>query len=104
MIDKKPILADRVRKIPAGFGWTDRRILRDGHLAALDSPDILLYYFLTTVADVQGLSFWADPTVARLLKIPLAHVVGARDQLVKHDLVAFRYPLYQVLSLPEVHA
>ena len=102
MIDKKPILADRVRKIAAGFSWIDRRIVRDGHLAVLDSPAILLYYFLTTVADVQGLSFWADPTVAKLLKVPLGHVVGARDQLVKHDLVAFRYPLYQVLSLPEV--
>ncbi len=104
MIDKKLILPDRVRKIPAGFGWTDRRIVRDGHLVALDSPAILLYYFLTTVADVQGLSFWADPTVSTLLKVPLGHVVGARDQLVQRDLVAFRYPLYQVLSLPEVCA
>ena len=104
MIEKKLILPDRVRKIPAGFGWVDRRVLRDGHLAPLDSSAILLYYFLTTVADVEGLSFWADPTVSNLLKIPLAQVVGSRDRLVERDLVAFRYPLYQVLSLPEVHA
>ncbi len=102
MIEKKLIVSDRVRKIPAGFGWIDRRILHDGHLASLDSSAILLYYFLTTVADVEGLSFWADPTVSALLKIPLAQVVGSRDRLVASSLVAFRYPLYQVLSLPEV--
>lgn len=104
MIEKKPILPERVRKIAAGFSWIDRRIVRDGHLAALDATPSLLYYFLATVADVQGLSFWADPTVAKLLKLPVAHVVGARDQLVRQDLVAYRYPLYQVLSLPEVRS
>ena len=104
MIEKKLILPDRVRKIPAGFGWTDRRFLHDGHLASLDSPAILLYYFLTTVGDVQGLSFWADPRVSTLLKLPLGQVVGSRDRLVEHDLIAFRHPIYQVLSLPEVRA
>lgn len=102
MIEKKILIPDRVRKIPAGFSWIDRRVLRDGHLDALDSSSILLYYFLTTVADAQGLSFWADPTVSGVLKISAGHVVGSRDRLLENGLIAYRYPLYQVLSVPEV--
>jgi hypothetical protein len=101
MIHKHPLLPDRVRTIPAGFGWIDRRLIRDRHFESLDASAILLYYFLVTVADAQGISFWADPTVSRLLEISPGHVVGARDRLRAADLVAYRHPLYQVLSLPE---
>lgn len=100
MIRKQLLVPDRVRTVPAGFGWVDRRVIREGHFDPLDSSAILLYYFLTTVADAQGLSYWADPTIGRILKLPPNHVVGARDRLVRTGLIAYRHPLYQVLALP----
>jgi hypothetical protein len=100
VIRKQILVPDRVRTVPAGFGWVDRRVIREGHFDALDSSAILLYYFLTTVADAQGLSYWADPTVGRILKLSPSHVVGARDRLVRSGLIAYRHPLYQVLALP----
>lgn len=102
MIQKRVLVPERVRKIPpSGFSWIDRRFVRDRFITQLREPEVLLYLFLTTVSDAQGLSFWADPTGAKLLQLEERVVVGARDGLVQADLVAYRYPLYQVLSLPE---
>lgn len=104
MVEKRLLLPSRLRCISAGFGWVDRRFLRAGIVRHLDPPSLLLYYFLTTVADAEGLSFWSDPKAAAILHLPVGHLVGARSRLVAHDLVAYREPLYQVLSLPEMDA
>lgn len=104
MVEKRLLVPDRIRCIPlAGFSWIDRRFVR-AFAPSLTNPQILLYYFLASVADARGLSFWADPTAARLLGMPVGHVVGARDVLVARDLIAYRSPLYQVLALPESNA
>ena len=60
-----------------------------------------LYLFLVTVADVQGLSYYSDAAIGRHLKMDLLHLAAARQQLQQADLIAYRKPLYQVLSLPE---
>ncbi len=101
MVEKKLLLPDRLRQIPStGYSWFDRRFVREGFLATLDPSEALLYFFLSTVGDAQGLSFWGDSTIARLLRCTTGIVVGARDRLRAADLVAYRHPLYQVLSLP----
>ena len=54
---------------------------------------------LVTVADVEGLSYYADGTAARLLSLTPGAVLNARRQLAAADLIAYERPLYQVLAL-----
>ena len=100
MIQKQVLVPGRVRRPPTdGWSWIDRRFLRE-HAPRLSHEAILLYFFLAAVSDKDGLSFYGDASIAVRLRISEAGVVAARDELVAADLVAYRAPLTQVLSLP----
>jgi hypothetical protein len=101
MIYKYLLRADRQRQIPPSFSWVDHRLIRHRHLSGCDHGAWALYLFLVTVADVQGLSYYSDAAISRHLKMDLLQLAAAREQLVRADLVAYRKPLYQVLSLPQ---
>jgi hypothetical protein len=77
----------------------DRRFLRE-HAARLSHEAITLYLFLAAVSDQHGLSFYSDTSTAIRLRMSEQAVVAARDELAAEDLVAYRAPLTQVLSLP----
>jgi hypothetical protein len=96
-----PILVpQRLRRPPVtGWSWVDRRFVRE-HAARLSRDAVLLYFFLSAVADKHGLSFYADVTLAALLRMPLPALVEARDELLAHDLIAHEARFTQVLSLP----
>ena len=99
MIQKQVLLPDRVRRPPPeGWSWIDRRFLSD-HAPRLSHDAILLYFFLVAVSDKHGLSFYRDATIAVRLRMSEQAVVRAREELVTEDLVAYRVPLTQVLSL-----
>ena len=99
-IQKHILVADRVRlPPPEGFSWIDRRFLRE-FAVRLSGDAVFLYLFLTAVSDKQGLSFYSDTPIAVRLRMGEEHVVAAREELLTYDLVAFRAPLTQVLSLP----
>lgn len=101
MIEKQVLVPDRVRRPPReGWSWIDRRFLRE-HAPRLSHEAIFLYLFLAAVSDQKGLSFYNDASIAIRLRIGEQIVVRARDELVREDLVAYRTPLTQVLSLPE---
>ena len=101
MIHKELLVPDRVRRPPReGWSWIDRRFLRE-HASRLSHEAILLYLFLAAVSDQKGLSFYNDASIAVRLRIGEPTVVRARDELVAEDLVAYRPPLTQVLSIPE---
>jgi hypothetical protein len=100
-VEKNPIDTARIRRPPpTGFGWVDRRFVRDGHIVDLPREAVTLYFFLAAVADAQGLSFYADPTLAKLLKLDHSDLLYARTCLLRAGLIAYRYPLYQILALP----
>lgn len=102
MIQKRVLVAGRLRRPPStGWSWMDRRFVRE-HAAQLSRDAVQLYFFLAAVSDGQGLSFYGDPAVAALLRMPLDTLVRARDELIANDLVAWQAPLTQVLSLPVV--
>jgi hypothetical protein len=101
MIHKQILVPDRVRRPPReGWSWVDRRFLRE-HAARLSRDAIALYLFLAAVSDQNGLSFYSDPSTAIRLRMSEQAVVAARDELLAADLVAYRAPLTQVLSLPQ---
>ena len=101
MIQKQLLVPDRVRRPPRdGWSWIDRRFLRE-HAPRLSHEAIFVYLFLAAVSDQKGLSFYNDASIAVRLRLGEQDVVHARDELVREDLLAYRAPLTQVLSLPD---
>ena len=100
MMTKKILRPDRLRQVPAQFSWIDQRLVRENFLRYADPAAWALYLVLVTVADAQGLSYYSDASLSRLLKLDLLQLAQARQQLVRADLVAYQKPLAQVLALP----
>lgn len=99
--DKQIIDHKRIRKIDGSFSWIDHGLITGGFLEDLSTYEILLYFFLVAVCDRNGVSFYHDDRICRLLKIDLARLGEARDGLIQRSLLAYRFPIYQVLALPE---
>ncbi len=100
MIQKRILVAQRLRRPPAtGWSWLDRRFLRE-HGDYLSREAVLLYVFLAAVADRHGLSFYSDHTLAGRLRLSRPVLERAREELLERDLIAHQLPLIQVLSLP----
>ena len=95
----EPVDPTRVRTLPRHFAWLDHR-LRD-RLRDLSLEEIALLLFLHLAADRTGCSFWADGTIAKKLGLREGDVSHARYRLVAQGLVAYRYPLYQLLALAD---
>ena len=101
MIHKRVLVTSRVRRPPqAGFSWVDRRFVHD-FIPKLSSEATLLYFFLAAVADKNGLSYYRDDSIACRLHLRQPDLLEARDELLRHDLIAHEPPLTQVLSLPQ---
>jgi hypothetical protein len=101
MADKNHIINHkRLRKITNSFSWIDHRTITGGFLDNLDMVEILLYFFLVAVCDRHGISFYHDDRICRLLKIDLSGLGKAREVLMQRSLIAYRFPVYQVLALP----
>lgn len=96
---KRVLCEQRLRHIPTQFSWIDQRLVFEGYLGRLDAHAAALYLFLLTVADAQGLSYWGDARVARLLGVAPVVLARAREDLVRAGLIVYERPLYQVLAL-----
>lgn len=99
MIAKHPINTHRLRKVPRQFNWVDHRLVRERLIDKCTHPAAALYLFLVTVADAKGLSYYSDASIMARLSMDEATFKDARDNLIHADLIAFKRPLYQVLSL-----
>ena len=102
MTHKFPICPDRIRSIPEQFSWVDHRLVRDRHIELLSHEAAALYLFLITVADCQGLSYYADASLCERLAMDAPTLASARACLLKFRLLAYKKPLYQVLALSDV--
>ncbi|MBI3097148.1 MAG: hypothetical protein HYY93_02715 [Planctomycetes bacterium] len=89
----------RLRRLPKHFAWIDHR-LRD-RLSGLSLEEIAILFFLHLAADPNGCSFWADSTIAKRLGLREGDIVQARFALLQKRLIAYRYPLYQLLGLED---
>ena len=85
--------------MPKQFSWIDHRLVRDKHIHGRSADALALYLFLVTVADSQGLSYYADKTICRMLPLDESSLARARHQLIAAGLIAYQRPLYQVLAL-----
>ena len=98
-MQKRLLVPARVRRVPRQFSWIDQRLVRDHHIERCDPPALALYLFLLTVADAQGLSYYADASIGRLLSLSAPALAAAREALLHAGLIAYEAPLYQVLAL-----
>jgi hypothetical protein len=73
--------------------------VRERYTERCDANALALYLFLVTVGDAQGLSYYSDPTIGRLLSMDAPSLNKARCDLVRAELLAYQSPLYQVLAL-----
>jgi hypothetical protein len=98
---KHPISLGKLRTVPRQFSWVDQRLVRERYIDQLTHPACALYLFLVTVADAQGLSFYADRSLCQRLSMTGNALHQARQTLIQRGLIAYRRPLYQVLALGE---
>ena len=98
-MDKRPICFAKLRKVPPQFSWVDQRLVRDRYIEQLSHEACALYLFLVTVADAQGLSYYADLALCQRLSLSGPALYQARQALIARGLIAYQRPLYQVLAL-----
>ena len=98
-MQKRLLVPSRVRRVPRQFSWIDQRLVRDRHISQCDCTALALYLFLVTVADAQGLSYYADASIGRVLALSPEALAAARTALIQGELIAYEAPLYQVLAL-----
>ena len=96
---KRPLSLARLRTVPKQFSWVDQRLVRERYIDQLSHQACALYLFLLTVADAQGLSYYADPSLCQRLSMTSTELHQARQALITRALVAYQRPLYQVLAL-----
>ena len=96
---KRPLCRTQLRRVPKQFSWVDQRLVRERYIDQLSHEACALYLFLVTVADAQGLSYYAERTLCQRLSMSEAQLTQARQALITHHLLAYRRPLYQVLAL-----
>ena len=98
-IKKRILCPERLRRIPGQFSWLDQRLVRDRYLQQCDHGALALYLVLVTVADADGLSYYSEPTLERMLNMEHGQLLSARQQLCHACMLVYDKPLYQVLSL-----
>jgi hypothetical protein len=96
---KRLISSAKLRHVPSQFSWIDQRLVRERYIDQLSPHACALYLFLVTVADAQGLSYYADRSLGERLSMTHPYLRQARDDLIRLGLIAYRPPLYQVLAL-----
>jgi hypothetical protein len=99
VMQKHIINRGRRRHIPESFSWVDHRFVRDRYITRCSHAALSLYLLLVTVADADGLSYYADSSAAQLLNMSEGDLRSARSELCGAGLISYSRPLYQVLSL-----
>jgi hypothetical protein len=98
-IKKRVLCPERLRKVPPQFSWVDQRLVRQRYIERCDHASLALYLVLVSVADAEGLSYYSDASLERMLRLDHAGLNAARWQLTQAGLVVYQKPLYQVLAL-----
>jgi hypothetical protein len=99
MIAKKILCEERLRRVPPGFSWVDHRLVRQGLLRRAEAKAWALYLVLVTVGDENGLSYYGDQSLGRLLSLTPEEIAAGRRQLERAGVIAYEKPFYQVLGL-----
>lgn len=100
MVDRSPLVPERIRRITGSFAFVEHRFLKEGFLEGLAHHEILFYLFLILAADRNGISFYGYDRICTILGLGVDDYIQARNGLIDKDLIAFDGHRFQVLSLP----
>jgi hypothetical protein len=96
---KHPISLAQLRTVPRQVSWVDQRLVRERSIDQLSHEACTLSLFLVTVADAQGLSYYADASLCQRWSMPTSELHQARQALITRGLLAYQRPLSQVFAL-----
>lgn len=96
---KRVLRPQQMRQVPSQFSWIDQALVQRHLIDRCDARAAVLYLFLVTVADAQGLSYYGSATLMQRLHLSAEDLAAARRQLLDLELVAYEAPLYQVLAI-----
>jgi hypothetical protein len=91
---------DRIRTVERPFGWVPCRMLTNGTIASMSPDERQLYLVLALAADRQGISFYGDKRIGRILGCNQHELQLARHALMARELLAYDGATYQLLALP----
>jgi hypothetical protein len=89
---QRPLSFAQLRHIPTQCSGVDPRLVRDRSIDQLSHPACALALCLVTVADAQGLSDYADPSLCQRLSLTSPTLHQARQALSTRGLVAYPPP------------
>ena len=98
-MDQRPICCSTLRNVPTPCRWLAQRVVRERYIDQLSHHACALSLFLVTVADAQGLSYYAEPSLCQRLSMTCPALHQARQALMTLGLVASQRPLSQVFAL-----
>lgn len=101
MVDRSPLLPERVRKINGSFAFIEHTFLQGGFMEGLTQHELLLHFFLVLAGDRNGVSFYSYDRICNLLGLGVEQYILARNGLIHKNLLAFDGHRFQVLSLPQ---
>ena len=78
-MQKRLLDPSRVRRVPRQFSWVDQRLVRDNFITRCNAEALALYLFLVTVADAQGLSYYGDRSIGRIISLSSEQLNRARE-------------------------
>jgi len=88
----------------APFSWIDVRI--KDFMDVMTQEELLLYFFLISASNEQGVSWWSSRAITKKMKIGPASLIRARRMLEERGLISTRQDefsqrtIYQLLDLP----
>jgi hypothetical protein len=98
-MDNRPISLAQRRRVPRQFSGVAQRLVRERSSDQLSPHAGALSLFLVTVAEAQGLSDDADPSLCPRLSMTGPEFHQARQALSTRGLIASQRPLYPVFAL-----
>jgi hypothetical protein len=81
------------------YSIVDHELLHGGYLHRLSHQALALYLFLVVVGDREGKSYYAERTIASILRLSDVQLTAATDQLIDLSLIEYRRPYWWVRSL-----
>lgn len=88
------------RRWARSYSIVDHQVLHGGYLHRLSHQALALYLFLVVVGDREGRSFYAERTIADILRLTPSEWWGSLQELIKSNLIEYRRPYFWVKDLP----
>jgi hypothetical protein len=81
------------------YSIIDHQFLHEGYFEKLSHESLILYLFLVLVGDKNGSSYWADPTITKLVRLDKLKLNSARMELMAEGLITYNKPYWKVNNI-----